>query len=81
MSLGEFSICQFFADDSYDYELRNVDAKTAIECAARLAGSVGGRLGTTKRIIVTDGGDCTCFEWKHGEGVTFPPEAAGSVPR
>jgi hypothetical protein len=23
------------------------------------------------RIIITDDGDCTCFEWKAGEGVTF----------
>lgn len=74
---GEFSVCQFFPDGTYDYELRGVDGKTAIECAARLASSVGARIGTTKRIIITDADDCTAFEWKHGEGITFPPEAVG----
>jgi hypothetical protein len=30
-----------------------------------------------ERVIITDGGDDCCFEWKRGEGVTFPPEARG----
>jgi hypothetical protein len=70
---GEFSVYQFFPDESYEEVLRFTDAKTAVETAKRLTESLGGRLGTTRRIIITDGGDFTCFEWKHGEGVTFPP--------
>jgi hypothetical protein len=69
---AEFSVCQFFPDDSYEYVLRFVRAKEAIERAKRLTESVGGRIGTIKRIIVTDGGDFTVFEWQFGKGVTFP---------
>lgn len=69
----EFSVYQFFANDTYEEVLRFVDAKTAVERAHALTLSVGGRIGTTARVIITDGGDFTCFEWKFGEGVTFPP--------
>jgi hypothetical protein len=69
---GEFSVYQFFRDEMSERVLQFVDPKTAVECAKRLTESVGGRLGTTRRVIITDGGDYTVFEWKHGEGVTFP---------
>lgn len=75
---GEFSVYQFFANDSYEEVLRFVDAKTAVEQAHRLTTSIGGRIGTTRRVIITDGGDSTCFEWKFGEGVTFPPQGGTS---
>jgi hypothetical protein len=32
-------------------------------------------LGTVRKIIVTDGGDCCCFHWEHDKGVVFPTEA------
>jgi len=70
-----FSVVQFFADDGYEYVLNNVDARTAVECAKRLTETVGGRLGTMRRVIITDTGDLTVFEWKFGEGVTFPTPA------
>jgi hypothetical protein len=72
MNDGEYSVWQFFPDDSYEPVLRRVDARTAVERAKRLTETVGARIGTTRRVIITDGGDCTCFEWKFGEGVTFP---------
>lgn len=68
---GEFSVYQFFPDDSYERVLSFVDGETAVRTAKQLSESVGARIGSTRRIIITDGGDCTCFEWKHGEGVTF----------
>jgi hypothetical protein len=68
----EFSVYQFFADDLYERVLQFVDAETAVKTARRLTESVGARFGMTRRIIITDGGDCTCFEWKYGEGITFP---------
>ena len=31
------------------------------------------------RVIITDGGDYTVFEWKRGAGITWPlPEEQGS---
>ena len=46
--------------------------ETAVTTAKRLTESLGGRLGTTERVIITDGGDCIAFEWRHEEGVVFP---------
>jgi hypothetical protein len=68
---GEYSVYQFFANEDYEQVAVFVDAQTAVETAHALTTSIGGRLGTTKRVIITDGGDYCCFEWKHGEGVTF----------
>lgn len=76
---AEFSLYQFFPDDSYELVLDYVDAETAVVAAERLSRSVGAKIGTTRRIIITDGGDHTVFEWKHGEGVTFPNLKEGAA--
>ena len=55
---------------------KSLDARSAMLMAERLTRSVGCRIGTTRRVIVTDGGDSIVFEWRHGEGVTFPPAKA-----
>ena len=73
----EFSVCQFFRDGSYEYVRRYVGAEEAVKAAHHYSHSVGAQLGVVARVIITDGGDCTVFEWKRGEGVTFPPEARG----
>lgn len=75
MARGEFSVYQFFSDDDYEEILRFVDPETAVLKAKALTESLGGRLGTTARIIITDGGDFTTFDWQHGKGVVFPTEA------
>ena len=72
---AEFSVYQFFLDDSYEKVAEFVEDEKAVKIAVGLTQSVGARIGTTKRVIITDGGDCTCFEWKHGEGVVFPKPA------
>jgi hypothetical protein len=69
---GEFSVYQYFDGGSYECVLEFVDAKTAVEKAKALTETVGARMGTTRRIVITDGADNTNFEWKFGEGVTFP---------
>jgi hypothetical protein len=73
MAEGEFSVCQFFQDDSYEYVYRMVDAKTAVEKAKFYTSNVAARIGMTKKVIITDGLDLTVFEWRYGEGVVFPP--------
>lgn len=72
MPRGEFSVCQFFPDESYEYVIRFVDAETAMAKFRHYISSVGARLGTTVRVIVTDGGDCIAAEWEYGKGLTFP---------
>lgn len=74
---GEFSVYQFFLDETCERIESFVDPQTAVETARRLTRTVGARLGTTARVIITDGLDFTCFEWQFGKGVTFPPESVG----
>ena len=71
---NEFSVCQFFANGSYEYVRRFVSAEEAVKTAKHYTTSVGAKIGTTVRVIITDGGDCCVFEWKRGEGVIFPKE-------
>jgi len=71
---GEFSVYQFFLDETSERVESFVDPQTAVETACRLTRSVGAKMGTTARVI---SGDFTCFEWQAGKGVTYPPECAG----
>jgi hypothetical protein len=68
---NEFSVCQFFEDDTYEYVCRFVHPKTAVDTFIRYINSVGARLGTTKRVIIIDGSDCTNAEWVFGKGIVF----------
>lgn len=77
MSDREYSVCQFFDDGSHEYVRRFVTDKEAVEAAKHYCTSVGAKVGTTVRVIITDGGDCINFEWIRGKGITFPPEAEG----
>lgn len=72
---GQFSVYAWDMYGAYERVEAFVDAQTAVEIAHRVAETVGAKLGLTQRIIITDGGDCTVFEWRHGKGVTFPPQA------
>lgn len=67
-----FDVWQFFPDDTYERMRSRLTAKEAVEEAKRLTETLGGRLGTTRRVIITDDGDNTVFEWRFGEGVTYP---------
>jgi hypothetical protein len=76
-----FSVCQFFPDGSYEYTRRNVSPEEAMKAFAYYISSVGARIGTTVRVIVTDQGDCTNAEWEFGKGITYPPELVGKEPK
>jgi hypothetical protein len=67
MTNGEFSVCQFFEDGSYEYVRRFVSAEEAVKAAIHYTTSVGAQIGITKRVIITDGGDCINWEWKDGK--------------
>jgi hypothetical protein len=71
---GEYSVVQFFADETYEYVRRFVDGREAVEVARACIDSVAGRHGLVRRVIITDGGDLTNFEWRYHEGITFPEE-------
>lgn len=72
MSAGEFSVIQFFDDDTNEKVRDHVDAKEAAEAAHHYCTSVAAQMGITKRVIITDGGDCTNFEWRFGKGIVYP---------
>jgi hypothetical protein len=69
----EFSVCQFFPDGSYEYVLRFVSAKEALQTAKYYTAKISAGPGQATRVIITDGGDCIAFEWVYGKGITFPP--------
>jgi hypothetical protein len=75
--IHEYSVAQYFIDGSYDYECRYVPVQAAIKAFNRLRNSVGGRIGTTQRVIITDGGDCINMEWEYGKGITYPEDLKG----
>lgn len=67
-----FSVVQFFEDGSYEYVRQFVDVREAAKAFAHYTTSVGASIGTTVRVIITDGGDSICFEWVYGKGLVFP---------
>jgi hypothetical protein len=71
MAHGEFSVYQFFDDGTYECVRQYVDAKEAVEAAHHYTHNVATMVGIIERVIITDGGDITCFEWTKGKGVTF----------
>ena len=75
--LPQYSVVRFFIDDTHEYLKRFVPCEEAIGAARDACRSVGAQIGTTQRVIVTDGGDFTVMEWTYAEGVTFPAELAG----
>lgn len=72
-----FSVYQFFANGSCEQVRAFVSAEEAVKAAHHYTHNVASSLGMVERVIITDDGDDCCFEWKRGEGVTFPPEARG----
>lgn len=72
MTNEKFSVFQFFPDKKYEQVRSNVSIEEAIEAAKHYTNSVGARLGTTVRVIITDSGDLICFEWEFGKGIIFP---------
>lgn len=68
----EFNVVQFFDNDTYEYVRRRVGAREAVETAAHYTRSVAAQAGIVNRVIITDDGDHTVFEWRYGAGVTFP---------
>lgn len=66
-----YNVFQFFADGSQEQVRERCDAQEAVVAAHHYCTSVGARMGFTRRVIITDSGDCCCFEWKWDEGITF----------
>jgi hypothetical protein len=74
MSENEFSVWWDDPQGNHHPERRFIGAQEAVELAKNLTQRPAVLLGIIQRVIITDGGDFTVFEWKHGEGVTFPKQ-------
>lgn len=74
---GEFSVCQFFVNGEHEYVRRSVGAEEAVKAAHHYTHNVATKLGIVDRVIIVDDEDYCCFEWRRGEGVTYPPECRG----
>ncbi len=67
-----FNVIQFFENGTQEQVRTFVPAEEAVEAFKHYTNNVASRIGTTKRVIITDQLDCTNAEWIHGQGVVFP---------
>lgn len=71
--MGElFQVYHYFSETEYVKEGEPLPAKEAMELAISFTTRPTAVLGMTKRVIVVDLLDRTCFDWRHGQGVVFP---------
>ena len=71
----QFSVRVYYDDGRHQYVRRFVSAEEACRAFQYYTSSLGAGLGSTVRVIITDGSDCMVREWKSEQGVTFPPPA------
>ena len=69
---AQFSVYAYECDGTTTRELTFIGLSEAIMWARWLTETYEARHGQVVRIIITDGGDHTVFEWKYGKGVTWP---------
>jgi hypothetical protein len=67
-----FNVCQFFMDETHEYVRRNVPIRDAIKAYQHYTTSVGAKLGTTVRVIMTDRDDYIVMEWDREHGQVYP---------
>jgi hypothetical protein len=79
MMQDEFSVYQFFEDESYERVRECVTAQEAVEAFKHYTQNPAATLGIVRRVIIVDGGDFTNMEWRFGEGITFPKKANGTT--
>jgi hypothetical protein len=71
MSEELFAVWQYSRDGWHVQAAEGLPAKLAVDYARWMAQTREARDGEIQRIIITDEGDHTVFEWTFGEGVTF----------
>jgi len=74
MSATEFSVWWWDELGLSYRDISSVDADTAVHAAKAITDRRAAREGRVQRVIITDGGDIIVFEWRHGAGVTWPPQ-------
>jgi hypothetical protein len=84
MNDNEFNVVEFYDDGYHTCVERAVNAEYAVKMAALIVHAIelrdadinigGDHRPHINKIIITDGGDDTVFQWEHGKGVTFPEQ-------
>jgi hypothetical protein len=72
MSHELFSVYQFFTNGQYEQVRSHVPVEEAMKAAQHYTNNVAVKMGITARVIITDSGDSTVFEWKKDEGIVWP---------
>lgn len=75
-----FSVTQFFDNGTYETVRGHVSAEEAVAAFQHYTTCVAARLGMTRRVIITDGGDCVNYEWQFGKGITYPMQPVCAAP-
>jgi hypothetical protein len=74
-----FSVYQFFVNGMNERVREFVPIEEAMAAARHYTSNVAVKMGITTRVIITDTMDRTVFEWKQGEGITWPEEMKGRM--
>jgi hypothetical protein len=69
-----FNVYFIYPDGTHTREREWVPAEEAVAFAHQASTRPAAKLGILKEIMITDSGDFCVFQWKHGEGVVFPPQ-------
>lgn len=73
-SAAEYRVYQFFVGGQCEPAGDEMEPKAAVKHAMLLTHTLGARIGSTCRIIITDRDQKTVWEWRYGEGIIFPPQ-------
>lgn len=78
---AQFSVYVFWQDGEWTSQddWRWLKMGPATQLAVQLTRRPINRTRLVSSIIITDGGDFTIWEWKPGQGITFPPELKGKL--
>jgi len=73
LTRDEFSVYIFLPFDWHMPLVKSTSIEDAMKVAKRATEAKIGPASRAERIIITDGGDYTVFEWTRDRGITFPP--------
>lgn len=77
MTEKNFSVFWWDREGGQHRELYLAPIGQVTRAVKRLTTGPAAMIGFVDRVIITDGGDMTCFEWWYGKGITFPPPGDG----
>lgn len=78
---AEFSVYEIEYDDTTHPVVRFVEARKAVEIAGKCSRRACLPISKVRRVIITDGGDHTVFEWQRHAGITYPLDFKGWFPK